>query len=162
MIGTATDYAINKATSDAIVYRDTYGTVIQLTCTDFSSEEEFILWKAISDENYHDIEKEEHLYADHVVSFETLAAEVGHVHSVETMMINRINEEEIAAAREEIKQRIMNGLTECLTERQRTHLWLFCVEGMTMTEIARRYGVSQPAITKSIAAAKKKLKKYAE
>ena len=82
--------------------------------------------------------------------------------SVETMMINHIEEEEIAAAREERKQRIMNGLTECLTERQREHLWLSCVEGVTMTEIAKRYGVSQPAITKSIAAAKKKLKKYSE
>lgn len=72
MIGTVTDYAINKANSDAIVYRDAYGTVTQLTRTDFSSEEEFLFWKGFSDENYHDIEKEDHLYADHVVSLEAI------------------------------------------------------------------------------------------
>lgn len=57
-------YALNKKDPDAIVYRDADGYIRRLTRTDFSSEEEFLKWKAWSDENYHDAEKREHIHSD--------------------------------------------------------------------------------------------------
>ena len=39
-----------RKTPDAIVYRDADGYIRRLTRADFSSEEEFLQWKAWSDE----------------------------------------------------------------------------------------------------------------
>ena len=66
------DHALNKRDADAIVYQDAGGNTIRLTLEDFSSEEEFLIWKAWSDADYHRTEKRNHHYSDHTVSFEDL------------------------------------------------------------------------------------------
>ena len=45
-------YALNKKDPDAIVYMDTNEVIVRLTREDFASEEEFLKWKALSDEDY--------------------------------------------------------------------------------------------------------------
>lgn len=52
-----TDHARNKRDADAIVYQDASGNTIRLTRADFASEEEFLIWKAWSDADYHRTEK---------------------------------------------------------------------------------------------------------
>lgn len=61
-------YALNKKDKDVIVYRDADGNINRLTRADFASEEEFLKWKAWSDEDYHGTEKREHIYSDNTLS----------------------------------------------------------------------------------------------
>ena len=46
-------YALNKKDPNAIVFADTDGNLIRLTCDDFASEEEFLRWKVWSDSDLH-------------------------------------------------------------------------------------------------------------
>lgn len=50
-------YFMNLRDPQAIVYRDATGTVIRLTRKDFASEDEFLTWKALSDEDYHEYQR---------------------------------------------------------------------------------------------------------
>lgn len=43
-------------------YEDSDGSLIRLTRENFPSQEEFLRFKAWSDENYHDVERECHAY----------------------------------------------------------------------------------------------------
>ena len=51
-------------------------------------------------------------------------------------------------------------LKDKLTETQFRRLWMYCVENKTEQEIADIEGVDQQRISKSIIAAKKKIKKF--
>ena len=57
MYNKKSDYAINKRNPDAIVYTDADKNEIKLTRDDFTSEEEFLRWKAWSDAEYKQAEK---------------------------------------------------------------------------------------------------------
>ena len=46
-------YALNKKDPDAIVYPSATGRPVRITRDDFPSEEEFLAFKAWSDENFH-------------------------------------------------------------------------------------------------------------
>lgn len=56
MFDKKSEYALNKHDQDSIIYISVSGH-IRLTRSDFSSEEEFLKWKAWSDEDYHEREK---------------------------------------------------------------------------------------------------------
>ncbi|NCE64948.1 hypothetical protein D1159_10205 [Pseudoflavonifractor sp. 524-17] len=58
MFDTKSDFALNKFDQDAIVCRSVTGVHIRLTREDFASEEEFLRWKAWSDGDYYDTEKD--------------------------------------------------------------------------------------------------------
>ena len=73
MINTMSDYALNKKDAEAIIYMDAEGKITRLSRDSFSSEEEFLYWKSWSDANYHSIEKENHLYANHTLSLDLLS-----------------------------------------------------------------------------------------
>ena len=62
MFNRKSSYALNKKDPDAIVYMDANEVIVRLTCKDFASEEEFLKWKSLSDEDYHASEKEAHVY----------------------------------------------------------------------------------------------------
>jgi hypothetical protein len=62
------DYERNAKDPDAIVYRDANGKVTRLTRKDFSSEEEFQKWKAISDDDLHERHKGDLVEMKHTVS----------------------------------------------------------------------------------------------
>ena len=57
---------------------------------------------------------------------------------------------------------LAEGLDACLTAPQRRRLWLYCVEGLTIKEIAAQEKVKHQNISKRILAAKKILKKFLE
>ena len=61
MFNKKSSYALNKKDPDAIVYMDANEVIVRLTCKDFASEEEFLKWKSLSDEDYHASEKEAHV-----------------------------------------------------------------------------------------------------
>ena len=72
MFNRKSSYALNKKDPDAIVYMDANEVIIRLTREDFASEEEFLKWKFLSDEDYHASEKEAHVYANHTLALDEL------------------------------------------------------------------------------------------
>ena len=138
------------------VYTDADGNLIRLTRDDFSNEEEFLRWKKISDMDYHGEEKVDHLYYDGTLPLESLAEEVIAVPSAEEGYITEIDLSE----RHLLENLLLEGMGTKLTERQRTRLWLYCINGVTAAEIASFEGIAQQNVSKSIASAKKKLKKF--
>ena len=56
MFDSKSDYALNKLDREAIVCKTACGAYVRLTEADFSSREEFLRWKEISDQDYHDTE----------------------------------------------------------------------------------------------------------
>ena len=149
-------YALNKKDPNAIVYTDADGNLIRLTRDDFSNEEEFLRWKKISDMDYHGEEKVDHLYYDGTLPLESLAEEVIAVPSAEEGYITEIDLSE----RHLMENLLLEGMGTKLTERQRTRLWLYCINGVTAAEIASFEGIAQQNVSKSIASARKKLKKF--
>lgn len=64
--------------------------------------------------------------------------------------------------RQELCRLLQEGLDSCLTPVQRRRLWPYCVEGLTVRQIARLEGASFQSIAKAAAAAKKKWKIFGE
>lgn len=155
MFDPKSDYALNKMAPDAIVYMDAAGEVTRLTQDDFSSLEEFQLWKAWSDENYHDTEKANHIFYNHTRSLQGLSEQAIAVPSPEDAMMEAQEQQE----RRELRRMLMEGLDSCLTSIQRRRLWLYCVDGLTVRQIAKMEGTSHQNIVKSVCAAKKKMRK---
>lgn len=150
-VGTYYFYVIN-----ALVYTDADGNLIRLTRDDFASEEEFLCWKKVSDADYHGEEKADHLYYDGTLSLEGLSEEAIAVPSAEEGYIAEIDLSE----RQLLGKLLLQGMGDKLTELQRIRLWLYCVDGLSEQAIAEKHGVDQQRVSKSIVAAKKKLKKF--
>ena len=156
MFDKQSDYALNKADRDAIVCKSVTGNHIRLTREDFASEEEFLTWKAWSDEDFHVEERENHTYEDNTVQMGSISeteiatpsAEVELEHRIDKRRRLRYNAETVASIR------------HILTERQFRRLWMYCVEGMTQQQIADLEGVGQPRIFASLIAAEKRIKKF--
>ena len=149
-------FALNKKDPNAIVYPDADGNLIRLTRDDFASEEEFLRWKSWSDNDFHDEENGDHRQANYAVSLEGLSEEAIAVPSAEDRHIAEIER----AERQALGKLLLDGMGEKLTEIQRNRLWLYCVDGLSEQAIAERDGVDQQRISKSIVAAKKKMKKF--
>ena len=60
MVNKNSIYTLNKKDPDAIVYPSADGKLVRITRDDFPSEEEFLAFKAWSDENFHAEEKLDH------------------------------------------------------------------------------------------------------
>ena len=138
MFDRKSDYALNKRDPDAIVCKSATGVHIRLTRADFSSDAEFERWKHWSDEDYHDTEKTEHIYQDRTLSLERLSELSIAVLSAETELMDQFDQEE----RARLCSLLAEGLEACLTSTQRRRLWLYCVEGLTIEEIAKREKVN--------------------
>lgn len=158
MFDRKSDYALNKRDPDAIVCKSATGVHIRLTRADFSSDAEFERWKHWSDEDYHDTEKKEHIYQDRTLSLEGLSELSIAVLSAETELMDQFDQEE----RARLCRLLAEGLEACLTSTQRRRLWLYCVEGLTIEEIAKREKVKHQSVSKRIIASKKILKKFLE
>ena len=152
MFDPKSDYALNKKDPDAIVYIDVHGKLIRLTVEDFGTVDEFQKWKALSDEDYHITENAENVHTKHT---ERMGEYMGFVRSPESIMLEKQEQRE----RMELGRMLMDGFADCLTPTQRYRLWLYCIDGMTEQEIAQTENVKQQNVSKSILAAKKKLKK---
>ena len=156
MFNRKSSYALNKKDPDAIVYMDANEVIIRLTREDFASEEEFLKWKALPDEDYHASEKEAHVYANHKLALDELSEEAVSIPAVEVCM-------EQAHDRAEAIHRSVRKVTQIrknLTETQFRRLWMYYVDGMTVDEIGEKEGVSHQATSLSITTAIRKIKKY--
>ena len=155
MFDRKSDYALNKQDPESIVYKSSTGVHIRLTRLDFASPEEFERWKHWSDEDYHEIERQDHIYHNHTLTASVLAEIVLAAFSPEEEVMDRQDRME----REQLYRAIRNALETQLTPAQRRRLWLYAVDGLTEDEIASKEQVRQQSVSKRINAAKKILRK---
>ena len=156
MVNKNSIYALNKKDPDAIVYPSANGKLIRVTREDFPNEEEFLAFKKWSDENFHEEEKLDHREANHVLSADDLSEAALAVPAAD-VLLERQHER---AEKCKIASDMVVKLKDKLTDIQFRRLWMYCVEGKTEQQIAEIEGVDQQRISKSILAAKKKIKKF--
>ena len=98
-----------------VVKSDRYMQTDRLTREDFDSEEEFLRWKKWSDENYHEMEKKQHIEDNHTVQ---LSAEI-------ELMPDR------DSSNSESFDDVESLLMQCkdrLTEKQFRRYWMYRIE----------------------------------
>ena len=151
-----TNYAINKANSDAIVYRFANGDVKEITVDDFGGDElAFRTWKAFSDNNYHEEDNHTRSVCRKDISLE--AVEEVDLGCSESCLDTFIKTEDDDALREGVEE-----LLSILSPQQRKRLLLYVIEGMKKQDIAVVEGCSPAAVGQSISSAMEKIKKYFE
>lgn len=148
-------YVLNKKDKNALVYRDSMGNISRLTRDMFSSDEEFEYWKKWSDEDYHDEEKERHIFADNTLYIEGISEEAATVDSPEDLFFSSLSSLE----RTELCSILMDKYNSCLTATQKRRVWLHFVNGKTLREIAALEGTAFLSIYESVNAAKNKILK---
>ena len=146
-------YTLNKLDPDAIVYVDADKRLHRLTREDFETEADFLKWKAWSDEDYHDEEKGDHVEDNHTTP---LNENAGATDGPEVIIEQRIDKQ----AKEQYTAETVIRIRGHLTEKQFRRLWMYCVEGLTEQEIAKKEGRTHQGISKSINAAMKKILKF--
>ena len=148
-------YSINKKNPDAIVYKFADGTQSIVTREDFATEEEFLAFKAWSDEDLHTEDKREVLAGIRQVSIDDISEAAISSPAVDVAMERQYQRVE---QRRKVSDMVLK-LKDKLTETQFRRLWMYHVDGKTEEEIAELEGASQQAISLSLIAAEKKIKK---
>lgn len=155
----ASDYALNRK-SAGIVYRFADG-VVEISLEDYlrenpeKTEEDFLTLKAISDEIYHQQFSGDKAYLRRSSPLHT---QVGlSMPSAEEMAEARSVQEELEQMQERLEQLLQSGL---LTEVQRRRFKLYCINGLSTRQIARREGVSQCSVWECLQACQKKFEKF--
>ena len=149
-------YALNKKDPDAIVYPTADGKTVRITREDFPSEEEFLTFKAWSDENFHKEDNRDVTENRYRLSLDDLSEAALAVPAIDVVMDRK---QQRAEQKRKAADMVVQ-LKDKLTETQFRRLWMYCVENKTEQEIADIEGVDQQRISKSIIAAKKKIKKF--
>ena len=149
-------YSINKKNPDAVVYKFANGEESRITRADFATEEEFLAFKAWSDEDLHIEDKREVLAGIRQVSIDDISEAAIATPAVDVVMEHQLQRSE---QRRKVSELVVQ-LKDKLTEKQFRRLWMYCVDGKTEQQIAEIEGVDQQRISKSILAAKKKIKKF--
>lgn len=149
-------YTLNKKDPEAIVYTDSDKRIIRLTRADFETEEDFLKWKAWSDDDYHLEEKRDHLEDNHTASLPMWLEQLGASDGPETILEMQSEHRR----RERDTAEMVLRIKSYLTEKQFRRLWMYFVEGMTEDMIAVKEQRSQQAISKSIVAARKKVFRF--
>lgn len=152
MCNKKSDYALNKKNKEAIISRNAEGEVIHLTKDKFASEEEFVRWKEWSDNDYRQEYNSEQSYKRLKNKLQKQAENETGSLSVEQLLLNDLADEE--------RKALVNKIKSVLTETQFRRLWLYYAEGKTEQQIADIEEIAQQRISKSILAARKKLKKF--
>ena len=147
-------YALNKKDSDAIIYKDAYGSITRLTVSDFESIKEFRKWKNWAKMKDHTAEKKEHIHRNHTVSMTGFEEFLDSIPSSE----EQADRQEISNSDQQAA--MLDQIKAILTKTQFRRLWMYEALGKSMEEIAVREGVSIPAVCYSIQSAHKKLKKF--
>lgn len=148
-------YALNKRDPDAIVYPTADGKTVRITREDFPSEEEFLAFKAWSDENFHKEDNRDVTENRYRVSLDDLSEAALAVPAIDVVM----DQKQQRAEQKRKASDMVVQLKDKLTETQFRRLWKYEVEGLTIDEIGDQEGVDHQRISKSILAAKKKIKK---
>ena len=148
-------YALNKKDPDAIVYPTADGKTVRVTREDFPSEEDFLAFKAWSDENFHEEENLDHRESNHTLSMDDLSEAALAVPAVDVVMEHQYQR----AEQHRMTTDMVIKLKDKLTEKQFRRLWQLKVEGKTLEEIAALEGVAFQSIHESIESALKKISK---
>ena len=156
MVNKNSIYSLNKNNPEAIVYPSATGKPVFVTREDFPSEEEFLAFKKWSDENFHEEEKLDHREANHNLALDELSEAALAVPAIDVVMDRKA---ERAEQRRKASDMVLL-LKDKLTETQFRRLWMYHVEGKSEEEIAQIEGSSQQAISLSLLAAQKKIKKF--
>ena len=146
-------YALNKKDPEAIVYTDADKHTIRLTRKDFDTEADFLKWKAWSDEDYHDEEKQDHVQANHTIPLSELSEEAGAADGPEVIIEQRFEK----LTRERYTAETVIRVKGQLTEKQFRRIWMRYVDGLDVEAIAQREGKVHSSISESINRAKKKI-----
>ena len=149
-------YSINKKNPDAIVYKFANGEQAFVTRDDFATEEEFLAFKAWSDEDFHTEDKRDVLAGIRQVSIDDVSETAYSVPAVDVAMERQ---HQRAEQRRKASDMVVQ-LKDKLTDIQFRRLWMYYVDGKTEEEIAEIEGVAQQQISKAILAAEKKIKKF--
>ncbi len=158
MFDKKSDYALNKRAKNAIVYISAAGIPVLLTRADFSSDEEFLLWKAWSDGDYQDTERSGRSFYDNCIPLDERLDCIGAVPSIEDELFNQLADTERVRARMEL----MREIRLLLTRKQFRRLWMLHVEGMTVDAIAEAEHIQHQSVSESIVAAKRKISVFLE
>ena len=158
MFNKKSEYAQNKREKDSIIYISVNGR-IRLTRADFSSEEEFLKWKAWSDADYHQTEKEGRSFNDNRVALDDYLDVVGAVRSAEDEFFSELLKADVQAEEKALREKRLAALKAILNAKQYRRIWMYLAEGKSITEIARAEGLSKASVSNSIAAALRKLRK---
>ena len=143
-------YFMNQRDPQAIVYVDAKGTVIRLTREDFASEDEFLAWKALSDEDYRLSEKAGRGYYDKCIP--VIEAIDTPLPSAEDVLLAPMLEAEWA----EYQTALLEEVRSKLTQTQYRRLWMFIVERLNEKQIAWKENTTQQAVSQSLVAIRKK------
>ena len=156
MFNKSSIYLLNKRDPDAIVYPSSTGKPVRVTREDFPSEEEFLAFKAWSDENFHKEDNRDVVEDKHRISIDDISEAALSVSATDEEIEQRHDREE---KRRQASDMVVK-LKDKLTEIQFRRLWMYEVDGMTIVEIGEIEGVDHQRVSKSIIAAKKKIKKF--
>ncbi len=148
-------YALNKKDPDAIVYKDAKGEIIRLTRDDFDSEEEFLKFKKMSDENYRIEENNEQKHSRRTVSLDNVSEMATATPSIEESIAEKQEELRKVAMMKLLKSSIFKNLTDV----QKRRLLMYYIDRLSEEEIAAKENVSHQAVSKSLQAAIKILEK---
>ena len=140
------EYALNKYDQDSIIYISVSGH-IRLTRADFSSEEEFLKWKAWSDADYHQTEKEGRSFNDNRVALDDYLDVAGAVQSAEDEFFSELLKADAQAEAKALREKRLAALKAILNAKQYRRVWLYLAEKKSITEIARLEGVTKASIS---------------
>ena len=158
MFDKKSESALNKYDQDSIIYISVSGR-IRLTRADFSSEEEFLKWKAWSDADYHQTEKEGRSFNDNRVALDDYRDVVGAVQSAEDEFFSELLKADVQAEEKALREKRLAALKSILNAKQYRRIWLYYAERKSVTEIARLEGVTKASVSLSLARAIKKISK---
>ena len=149
-------YTLNRENPDAIIYLDNDGKIIRLTREDFTSEEEFQYWKAVSDQQYMQELRREKGYWDRKVTIKESDQRQDAPADSETLLLER--EERMVQKKAALI--VTRNIRKLLTKTQYRRLWLYGAMRMTEEEIGHQENVTQQAVSKSLRSAIRRVRKY--
>lgn len=154
MFDTKSDFALNKLDQKAIVCKSTTGVHIRLTQEVFSSEDEFKYWKKWSDGDYKDTESAGRDFYDNCLSLSEAVNTVGI--SAEDAFFAPL----LQAEQKDQQVALLQQIKNVLTETQYRRLWMYCINAMTVEEIAVTEHIAHQNVSKSIRAAWARIEKF--
>lgn len=154
MFDPKSDFALNKMDQEAIVCKSVTGVHIRLTREDFAGNEEFDNWKKWSDGDYYDTETAGRDYYDNCLSLSESASTIG-ISAEDTFFAPLLQAEQ-----EDQRNVLLQQIKSVLTETQYRRLWIYCVNAMTVEEIAAAEHIAHQNVSKSIRAAWARIGKF--
>ena len=149
-------YSINKKNPDAVVYKFANGEQSLVTRADFATEEEFLAFKAWSDEDFHTEDKRDVLAGIRQISIDVISEAAISVPAIDVVMERQ---HQRTVQRRKASDMVVQ-LKDKLTDTQFRRLWMYHVDSMTIDEIGEIEGISHQNVSKSIIAAERKIKKF--